>query len=152
MNDHKKAGPVLFLAELVIAILFFAVAGTVCLQIIVRSHTLTRDSKDLNQAVAACSSVAELVSGADSFEDALRLMKEVFPEAEESSSDETVFTLYYDKEGQVTDQSKCDNIQNITLSCDEDFIYCSQKFEDSGSDKTVYELETVHHIKRRAVR
>jgi hypothetical protein len=150
MNNQKKTGSSLFLTELVIAILFFAVAATVCLQIIVRSHILTRDSKELNTAVSACSSISELVSGAGSFEDACRLIQEVFPTAEEEP-EETSFTLYYDKNGQMTDSGECENIQDIKLSHDENFIYCSQKFTDSSKDEIIYELETVHHIKRRAV-
>lgn len=50
----------LFLMELIIAILFFSLASTVCVRIFVKSHTLEEESIQLNHAVSAATSAAEI--------------------------------------------------------------------------------------------
>lgn len=55
----------LFLMEIVIAILFFAVAGAVCLRTFARSHTLSSSASDLNFAASNIQNVAELLKASD---------------------------------------------------------------------------------------
>lgn len=49
----------LFLVELIIATLFFALAGAVAVQVFVKAHELTAHSSALNGAVIAAQSAAE---------------------------------------------------------------------------------------------
>lgn len=51
----------LFLLELIIAILFFSLASTVCVRFFVNSHTMEAQSMELNHAVNAATSVAEIL-------------------------------------------------------------------------------------------
>ena len=60
MNKQPSRRSSLFLMELIIAILFFSLASTVCVRIFVKSHTLEQESIQLNHAVSAASSVAEI--------------------------------------------------------------------------------------------
>ena len=60
MNKQPTRRSSLFLMELIIAILFFSLASTVCVRIFVKSHTLEQESIQLNHAVLAASSVAEI--------------------------------------------------------------------------------------------
>ena len=58
-NPAKRSS--LFLMELMIAILFFSLASAVCVQLFVKSHLLTREAADLNQAVSQAQSAAEVI-------------------------------------------------------------------------------------------
>ena len=60
MNKQPAKRSSLFLMELIIAILFFSLASTVCVRIFVKSHTLEEESIQLNHAVLVTSSVAEI--------------------------------------------------------------------------------------------
>ena len=60
MNKQPTRRSNLFLVELIIAILFFSLASTVCVRIFVKSHTLEEESIQLNHAVSAATSVAEI--------------------------------------------------------------------------------------------
>ena len=60
MNKQPARRSSLFLTELIIAILFYSLASTVCVRIFVKSNTLEHESIRLNHAVSAASSVAEI--------------------------------------------------------------------------------------------
>lgn len=47
--------------EMMFAILFFSVAGAVCLQLFAKAHALSRDATVLNEAVTSCQSAASIL-------------------------------------------------------------------------------------------
>jgi len=56
---HSKTS--LFLMELIISILFFIIAGAVCVQLFVKSHQISTDSVSLNHSIRWCENIAELL-------------------------------------------------------------------------------------------
>jgi len=66
--------------ELILAILFFSIASAVCVQIFVKSHMLSNDSRALNHAVNECASIAEVIDTAGSIPDCTSLLKTVYPD------------------------------------------------------------------------
>ena len=54
---HSKSS--LFLMELIIAILFFSIASAVCIQLFAKSHTLSTNTVNQNQAVLHAQNLAE---------------------------------------------------------------------------------------------
>lgn len=63
MRDHLKIR--LVLMELVIAILFFAVSISVCIQLFVFAFTKSNDAQQLNQSVFAAQGIAEVYKNTD---------------------------------------------------------------------------------------
>ncbi len=57
----KRSKSGLFLMEMMFAILFFSVAGAVCLQLFAKAHMLSRDAALLNEAVTHCQSAAAIL-------------------------------------------------------------------------------------------
>lgn len=53
----SKSG--LFLVELIIAILFFAVASVICVQLFVKAHLVSRQSRDVTAAITLAQNYAE---------------------------------------------------------------------------------------------
>ena len=70
MKRKPTANPSsLFLLELIFAILFFSVASAVCVQVFVKSHTLSTEAHDLTQASRRAEDVAELITASTSLDD-----------------------------------------------------------------------------------
>ena len=59
MNPKKKRSTSLFLIELMIALLFFSLAATICIQFFVQAHLQNRQAADLSQAIAFSQNLAE---------------------------------------------------------------------------------------------
>lgn len=55
---HSKTS--LFLMELIISILFFSLAATVCIQLFVHSHTLSRETVNMNNAIIETQNITEI--------------------------------------------------------------------------------------------
>ena len=88
MNKHRSRSSSLFLMELIIAILVFAVASAVCVQIFVTSHQLSDRASKLNSAVNEASSIAEIVNASSSLSEAEDLVSGNYPDADVDLSEE----------------------------------------------------------------
>ena len=60
MNKYRHPKSSLFLMEIMINILFFAVLVTICLQLFFKAHQLSEDTSQIHHAVTACTSIAEV--------------------------------------------------------------------------------------------
>ena len=60
MNKYRHPKSSLFLMEIMINILFFAVLVTICLQLFFKAHNLSEDTTSLHRAVTTCTSIAEV--------------------------------------------------------------------------------------------
>lgn len=90
MRQHSKSS--LFLMELIIAILFFALASGICIQLFVYAHNKTRDSRDLSLAMTQCESAAELYRASQGNLSALA-------EPLSAQGGGSVLTCYYNEHG-----------------------------------------------------
>lgn len=61
----KSSRSSLFLIELTISILFFALASAACIQLFVKAHLLDKNTQELNQTVIWSQNLAELWNAAD---------------------------------------------------------------------------------------
>ncbi len=60
---HSKSS--LFLMELIIALLFFALSSTVCIRLFVYAHSLSQQTVDTNYALNYAQNMAEAFTGCD---------------------------------------------------------------------------------------
>lgn len=129
MSIRKKSRSGVFLIEIMLAILFFALASSVCLRFFAESRQLSADAADLNSAVAASITVSEAFQGSDTPEAAAEAVKISFDNAEVSAAhgeiylDEDGLLLEYD----VSPSSKVADITCISISV-------------KKGDKVVYDL------------
>lgn len=65
-QNHKRSG--IFLLEIMIAILFFALTGAVCLRTFVKAHTLNTQATETEQALSRLEDVAGLLNTIDAAE------------------------------------------------------------------------------------
>lgn len=65
--SNRRSG--LFLLELMIAVLFFSISSAVCVQVFVKSHTLSKEAAEYSQAVQLASGYAERFLGSESLDE-----------------------------------------------------------------------------------
>lgn len=93
-STHSKSS--LFLMELILVILFFSIAGAICIQIFVKAHLLSRSASELNRAVALAQSAA---AGLEAGNGSLGDLSMQFPDGildTDIQSNVSQFTVYYD--------------------------------------------------------
>lgn len=78
MNKYRHPKSSLFLMEIMINILFFAVLVTICLQLFFKAHNLSEETTALHHAVTACTSIAEVYQ---SNPDCKEVVMIVYPDA-----------------------------------------------------------------------
>ena len=92
MKKNSGKGSRLFLIEFLIVLFFFLIISTVCLQLFVKAHLITRRSEALSHAQAAAASVAALI---ESGNDTPEKSASYFPEA---SIESDGFSITYDSD------------------------------------------------------
>ena len=80
MKYRRARSGALFLMEIILAILFFSVAASVCVSILVNARLLSRNAQRLNTAVTVCSTAAETVDSAENFDDVKARVSLIFPD------------------------------------------------------------------------
>lgn len=101
----------LFLIELMIAILFFALASAVCMQLFTRAHLIARDSRDLGEAVNRTQIAAEYFKSADG---SLERMAELLDLPTESMQEDRIIILY-DKQWNRLDHGDQTSVYRMTI-------------------------------------
>lgn len=83
MNRRTNArSSSLFLIELIISILFFAVASSVCVQFFVKARLMSHEAAELTQAVSACTMASETIASGDSLASISERLNSVYPGCE----------------------------------------------------------------------
>lgn len=115
-STHKSS---LFLLELILAILFFSIASAVCVQLFVKSHTISQEAKSLSVAVNECADIAEIVYSSDSPEEMIDRLTSAYPDIQ--INEQTIF-IPYDENFQkkviyeITTDSSSRTILNAVIS------------------------------------
>ena len=124
--------------ELIIALLFFSLASTVCIRLFVMSHTLSSRTVDLNYAVTQAQNMAEAFLGCQGN---LDQMMELFENSR----------LYDTGRGFQVEQGTYNSF--LTLDWDReasDIIAADIKICRTDSEEVIYSLHVEHHIAERS--
>lgn len=118
----------LFLLELILAVLFFSVASTLCIQIFTKAHLMSQDARDLNFAVNEVSSMAEQMPD-DSLQDAAAYYDSSYASCKKADA-VYVLTVHYEPE---------DTLLKAHISMD-----------TVADNRNIYTLDVTKHRQRRA--
>lgn len=142
MNKHPSRRSSLFLMEFIIAVLFFILASTVCVQFFVKSHMLEQESVDLNHAVTAASSVAEILR---SQEDPFDTLTRLYPKG---TAEKKRFSFYYDENWNLCSAEDVVYSVNLDTNSAEGFrIGIIQVFKSSDP---IYQLTVKKYLRKEA--
>lgn len=134
----------LFLLELIIAILFFSLASAVCIQFFVKSHILSREARELSNAVNECAGAAEIAGGADSFSEASDTFRDIYPLAQ---IEDSAIHIFYDEDFLPCRQGQEAFTVEVNLTQAEQMLVADISMTASGSEKPLYTLSAKHFLK-----
>jgi len=138
MQQKKGSRSSLLLIELIITLFFFLLISVFCIQIFAKTYTLSRRSRELNQAQNLVSGAAQVLEHTgDSFE----RWQAFFPESEQ---DQTSFRIYYDENFTACPLEKAIYTLNVKFLPDE-----TGNITFSRKDEVIYSLKIRYHIPNR---
>lgn len=132
MHSKPARRSSLFLMELMIAILFFSLSAAVCVRIFVKSSALELESADLNSAVNASSSIAEILHHHKA---PVEYLKDRYPSAD---FDENSICVYYDTDWQPTNKEQ--SVYTLELTLNDSTTYRIGHIEVYKADQVLYTL------------
>ena len=141
MNRSKSTS--LFLIELMICILFFALSSTICMQFFVKARLLTNESSDLQNAIFISDNIAETVKAGNG---SLLLFESIFPNAVLSEKEAV---LYYDENWNSCNQEKAHYQASVLLGEAESYSTIAADIQicpvSTDTDTVIYELHTEYY-------
>lgn len=151
----------LFLLELIIAILFFSLTSAVCVQIFVRAHLISRQTREQNIALEKISGFTEVFLAGDSIQDLPGVTSDASADSSSSSenaassdtdtstaSEVSEYLIYYDADWQICDPGVASyriRIQIEPQGALQHGTFCAQRIEtdkEKEDDSTIYSVET----------
>lgn len=154
---HSKS--TLFLMELIISILFFALASTVCIRLFAKSHLLSKQTVDQNEMIIHVQNIADTFLAAEGVPDKIA---SVLTQAEYSEEFQS-FHLYFDKDwNYVPGIKECSHDihlkvlpeENGLITAEIDVLDITPSLNEDGElyafmTKIVYTLSVSHHVAER---
>lgn len=148
MNQrHRASSSSLFLMELILAILFFCIASTICISIFARSHSMNVDARNLNNAVSEASNIAEIISSSNSMSEIDKLLSDEY-EGIKNNGDKYLVIL--DKEFNPT-LSEAYFGMEINFKENDELLDSHISIYELESETVIYELDVTHFISERKV-
>lgn len=135
----------LFLMELIVTILFFSLASTVCIQLFVKAHLLGKETTIQNHSIVLAQNIAESFY---QFEGDTASMCSLL---EGTMDQENSFSLYRDAEWNACDKADAAFITTFFVKQEETMVYGELFVEDVESDSQVYSLSLATHIPIRSI-
>ncbi|MFZ2539143.1 MAG: hypothetical protein WAX04_09625 [Oscillospiraceae bacterium] len=133
----------LFLIELIVTILFFALASAVCMQLFVKAHLISTHSSDLSMALNEVQSATECFKSSDGSIQSVATILGV-----KSGENANEISVYYDKNWNITD----DNIvYELTLSTNLENPVVATITVTKSADKAnpIYQIEAKKYLPQR---
>lgn len=133
-SNHSR----LFLLEIILAILAFSLVSAVCLQLFVKAHTLGQDTKDLDMAVRQSTSIAAILTQAET---PMEQLKTLYPDASFDENKRSL-VIHYDQEYQpCKEQDSIYQMQITSSPMDGQTTAYSIMVRKANSSSKIYTLE-----------
>lgn len=148
MRNKASSRTGLFLMELIIAVLFFALASAICIQLFVKSHLISESSVELNHGVLWAQNMAEAFYGCNgNGKEMTTLFQSVVYEKENDGTEN--LTLIFDGDfqplataparGEEAEYFYC--VSACISHCEDGLSICKIWVTELSSNNTIYELQ-----------
>lgn len=145
---HSRSS--LFLMELLISLLFFSLASAVCIRLFAKSHLISRDTINQNNAIVQAQNLAETwLATEGNMQDLNRLLEQGVP-----SEDGLRIWLLFDEDwAPLSDNSEAESSYVAELlssaSASEDGLLHATVSVYENQGNVIYSLELAHHVSER---
>lgn len=145
MKHRTASRSSLFLMELILTILFFALSSAVCIQLFVKAHVISRDTSDKSAAVLQAQNAAELLK---SGEGGFSRLKEYYPNS--VSSGATELLVCFDQNWNPCPPEQAANQMTVSYLPAESGLRARITLcRESDPATPLYELEQYLHLPNR---
>ena len=131
-NKFPSRASSLFLMELIIAILFFCLTATACVQLFFKSHQLSEEAQILNDAVNICTNAAEVIAVSDDI-------------------GASVIKKYYDENMAESTEKECSYVMTVRTTVrtgeSNNMINAAISMKNIENNEVIYSLDVCHNIK-----
>lgn len=148
MKNRTSSRTGLFLMELILAVLLFALASVLCIQMFVKSHTLSKSSVELNHGVLWAQNVSEAFYGCNGNIEEMSLL---FPEGicETTDGNSHRLLLYFDENFTPVaissdipeEKAFCYQLSAVITPEGEDLLRCRITVSKASSAENIYALD-----------
>ena len=138
MRKYRSQKSSLFLLEIMLNLLFFVILVTICLQLFLKAHHLSKDTTLLHRAVTVCTSVAEVCQSSLGETD---IFQTIYPEA--IFLNDTIL-IYFDSN--FTACSEFESIYRVFLSENKETGSITIRFLRKNDTNVIYELEASSYV------
>lgn len=145
---HSRSS--LFLMELLISLLFFSLASAVCIRLFAKSHLISQDTINQNNAIVQAQNLAETwLATEGNMQDLNRLLEQGVP-----SEDGLRIWLLFDEDwAPLSDNSEAESSYVAELlssaSASEDGLLHATVSVYENQGNVIYSLELAHHVSER---
>jgi hypothetical protein len=148
MSRRDYAKSQLFLMEFIIVVLFFALCTSVCISAFVKADSISKGSKELNDALILAQSAAESIKGLNYNElDRLSGLTGLYQE------EKNKFRGYYSKNfeslgntGKTSEDAKAVYVMETTLSVKDKMLTASITVREKSSKDNICRLEIKKYL------
>lgn len=135
----KKSKSSLFLMELIIVVLFFALTSAVCLQVFVKAHSVEQETKNINHAIMWGDNLSEIFYEYNG--DQSKILAAVVPEYDSPTGDNGFSTIFLASDYHICDnQSEASFVVKFKTYSDDSFYYLDYSFTDLNTNKSVFDF------------
>lgn len=139
--QQKSNGTHLILMELMFVLFFFAICGSILIQVFVKSHNISVKAREMTEITNHVTQAAELIEAGN---DKIKYFKEYFPNIEEKNGD---YECYFNKDWKETVKQKAIYKMTIKLEKEEDQLIGKIKMWKGKSE--IYHLDVLRHMQER---
>lgn len=133
MRKYRFQRSSLFFLEIMLNLLFFVILVTICLQLFLKAHHLSKDTTLLHRAVTVCTSIAEVCQ---SNLDETDIFQTIYPES--LILNDTIL-IYFDSNFAAC--SEFESIYRVFLSENKEDNRITIRFLRKNDTSIIYELE-----------
>ena len=133
MRKYSFQRSSLFFLEIMLNLLFFVILVTICLQLFLKAHHLSKDTTLLHRAVTVCTSIAEVCQ---SSLDETDIFQTIYPES--LILNDTIL-IYFDSNFAAC--SEFESIYRVFLSENKEDNRITIRFLRKNDTSIIYELE-----------
>lgn len=151
---QRPSASSLFLMELILAILLFCMAATICISVFARSHLMHKEAGELNMSVNVVQNIAEAIRSGDSIKDIDNTLNDIYSDYNLNIKSPVTFDIPLDNEMKIAETDN-ETVYILTVESEnQDNLLCSvitlNKIidnEDAQMQMPIYDLYVEHALK-----
>lgn len=143
MNKYSKSKSSLFLMELILTVLLFAICSAICMKLFAASHQLGVKTWELNKSVATAQSFAEVMRGTNGSIDEIIKM---YPSA--VKSDDSYFEVFYDADFNECDFHEAVYVSDVNITINGSIEDMDIRIIRKSDSEEIYSLLATKYIDR----